>query len=133
MTLTIQDLLEFKRREKDQPTLTEPPANFLDDLFVYIMRVMKEAGPHPATWDTDCEALAAMDLLDDLFTIRRGKVSDSASNTDTETPKHLLPFEAVAWLNLRTAYLTLDAEIRGTIVPRLTASTFKVFFDGKEI
>ena len=51
------------------------PPNFLQDLAEYIPRVQKEAGPHPAQWDADCEALAARELLGDIFRIRRGKLA----------------------------------------------------------
>jgi hypothetical protein len=115
MTLTIHDLTEFRRRERDDPRITTPSPNFLDDLKTYLDKIKQEAGPHPAQWDLDCEALAAMDLVQEIFRIRRSKLARIAElNPDdatTPAPKQLFLFENCAWFGLTATYRLLDKTI----------------------
>lgn len=114
MTLTLPILAEFKRDEKNSPDMIIPPggsANFLTDLKTYLDRVKEEAGPHPAGWDMDCEALAAMELIKDIFEIRRAKLVRAAEHCAPPTPKQMFDFESCAWFGFLSTYKHLDKEI----------------------
>ncbi len=111
MTLTLHDLAEFKRRERDAPGMTEPPANFLEDLKEYLARVKEEAGPHPAAWDMDCEAMAAIEILKEIFDVRRAKLARSAEHCAPPTQRQMFDFESCAWFGLTEKYQLLDKVI----------------------
>ena len=114
MTLTIHTLAEFKRNERNEPGMTIPPPSrdeFLKDLKEYMQRVKEEAGPNPASWDMDCEALAAMDLLKEIFEIRRAKLTRACETCTPPTPKQMFDFESCAWFGFLSTYQHLDREI----------------------
>ncbi len=122
MTLTLETLAEFRRAEKETAEITRPPVNFLPDLKDYLTRVQEEARQPPAMWDPDCEAHAAMDILEDIFRIRRGKLARAAElNPDNATlpsPGNLFEFESCCWFGLTGNYRLLgkvykDLCIRG--------------------
>lgn len=118
MTLTLHDLAEFKRKEKDEPGMVQPPPNakaFLADLKAYMQKVQVEAGPHPAQWDMDCEALAAMDLLQDIFRIRRAKLVRACETCTPPTPRQMFDFESNAWFGFLRVYKMLDRSIENVI------------------
>jgi hypothetical protein len=110
--IILTDLAEFRRQEKETPDLQQPPANFLQDLKEYMARVQEEAGPHPAGWDMECEAIAAMDLLDDIFRIRRAKLAQAAEH-DAQLPvSHMFTFESCAWSGITRKFRLLDEAIK---------------------
>jgi hypothetical protein len=114
MTLTYQILAEFRRAEKESPVMTLPPGGrdaFEKDLPEYLQRIKAEAGPHPATWDPDCEAHAAMDLLKDILEIRRAKLVRAAEFCNPPTFSHQLTFESNAWFGWLDTYKRLDKAI----------------------
>ena len=116
MALTLRDLAEFKRQERDTPGLTPPPANFLENLQVYMKDAQAAAGPRPIEWDIDCEALAAMDLLKDIFEIRRHKLAVSAQHNAPPRPRECFDFEINTWTGLRTVYVKLDECIENVVL-----------------
>lgn len=114
MTLTLSDLIEFRHRELHEPGMVAPQPNsgqFLRDLKEYMDRVKAEAGPEPAAWDQDCEAHAAMDLLQDIFRIRRAKLVRASEHCAPPTPKQMFDFEGCAWFGFLATYKLLDKEI----------------------
>lgn len=111
MTLTLADLSEFRRQEKESAELTPPPANFLPNLKEYMARVQEEAGPHPANWDMECEALAAMDLLEDIFRIRRAKLTQATEHGANPSVSQMLTFESCAYSGIARKYRLLDEAI----------------------
>nr|WP_321349761.1 hypothetical protein [uncultured Methanoregula sp.] len=117
MTLTRSDLAEFRRREKETGALTLPPANFLRDLKILMDTAKAEAGTHPAEWSEYAEIHAIMDLVEDIFRIRRSKLARAAEENrpGESTPpefKTLLPFESNAWYGLTATYHHLDKVLR---------------------
>jgi len=115
MTLTTDDLREFRRREKEIATLTSPPANFLTEIKTLLDQIKEEAGPDPITWSEDADIHAAMDLLEDIFRIRRNKlvrVAELNPSDNTPMPAQLFEWESCAWFGLTTTYRHLDKVIR---------------------
>lgn len=121
MTLTLEILNDWRRAEKDQPALVEPPGGkktFLEELQAYLKQVQEEAGPHPAVWPEDCEAITAREVLEDIFRLRRDKLARAAAlNTpqgdpSMPWPKQLLEFEHDCWFGLTDEYRMLDAVYR---------------------
>lgn len=116
MTLTFQDLVDFRRQEMDNPVMIRPAKNFLQDLKDYMIRVQQEAGPQPVTWDPDCEALAAIAVLEEIFLLRKEKLSICARDNAPPTPDQMFDLEMDAWYGLRRVYETLEKKTRQTIV-----------------
>lgn len=117
MTLTLTDLTNWRALEKDTATMNVPPGGrdqFLKDLPVYLKQVQAEAGEHPAVWPADCEALAAREVLEDIFRIRRDKLARAAALCPDDAtmpwPKQLLPFESCCWFGLTEYYRMIDKE-----------------------
>jgi hypothetical protein len=108
VTLTLHDLAEFRRREMDGPNLVEPPANFLQDLKEYYERTKAAAGPAPINWAMDAEVLAAMDVVQDIFRIRRGKLARAVETCSPPSPKQMFEFESCAWFGFLRVYQLLD-------------------------
>lgn len=135
MTLDIHLLNELKRRETDSPQLQPLPVDFPHHLRGYLHRTQDEAGPHPAAWDADCEALAAMGVLEDLFRARKDKIFALARDEDAP-PAEMLDFEREAWTLMRFACETLDRGIRETIIPKrkvIIEPVLTVTFDGRPV
>lgn len=104
MTLTIHTLNELKKAECNDGCLDTPPGNFLQDLQAYMLKVMEDAGPHPVQWDADCEAFAAIEILEDYFRLRRIKIDMYARDRESPRGGSLLPFEREAYDKLRAAH-----------------------------
>jgi hypothetical protein len=118
MTLTIHDLMEFKRRELDSHSaITQPPPNFLQELKPYMINVQEEAGPHPVEWDANCEALAAIEILEDVFRVRREKLIALARDNENPDAAALLDFETIAWKEMRHVFEELERSARRAIIP----------------
>jgi len=110
MTLSLHDLAEWRRQEKEIPGLCLPPP--LPDIKALRDQLMQEAGPDPRQWDADCEALAAREILEDPFRIRRGKLARACelNPDDASLPavKAMYPFESNIWFHLTEGYRMLD-------------------------
>lgn len=114
MTLTLSLLAEFRRHEKNSPEMTTPPGGrdgFQRDLPELLKQLKEDAGPSPALWDPDCEAFAAMDLLKDIFEIRRAKLVRAAEFCNPIPPSQLLDIENYAWFGWLDTYKRLDRAI----------------------
>jgi hypothetical protein len=105
--IILHDLAEWRRQEKENPAMVQPLP--LQDLTAYMQQVQAAAGPHPAGWDVDCEALAAMTLLDEIFLQRRYKLVLFASANEPPTPKQLYDHELTAWFGFQRVFKDLDA------------------------
>jgi hypothetical protein len=106
--ITLHDLIEWRRRELAEPPMVHPPPP--QDLEKYIQGVMAEAG-HPATWDPECEAFAAMDQIQEIFRIRRSKLTWACETNCTIEPNRLFRFEIIAWDEFQQTYQRLDKAI----------------------
>jgi len=106
--ITIHNLAEWRRREFEEPKLIHPP--IAADLAEYVKRTLEEAG-HPATWDSDCEAHAVMDLIKDIFRIRRSKLTWICETCGELDQSQLMPFEVTAWKDFQQVYSRLDKAI----------------------
>lgn len=92
MTLTLHDLNELRRAERDTGALLRPPTGFLTDLEIYMTLVRADLGDDPLEMDGS-EAVAAATTLEEYFQIRRDKLTVSARDLQGLEAGVLLPFE----------------------------------------
>jgi hypothetical protein len=109
--ITLSHLSEWRRNEKETAILLVPIP--LADLEAYVKKVKEEAGDL-FLQGTDCEAHAALDLIQDTMQIRRAKLARAAElnpHADPPSPKTLYDFESCCWFALTEGYRYLDEAI----------------------
>jgi len=113
MTLTLSDLTEWRRQEKDHYRIIVPPDQ--KDIRALLDQLLKDAGPDPLQLGEDCDYFTARELLEDIFRLRRDKLARAAelNATDIAPPDwgSLTPFEKEIWFSLTEAYRRLDYAI----------------------
>jgi len=116
MTLSLPALRDWQNRERDTPgDLTMPPVppeEFAEAWKAYLAEQrQKDGDEHGIIIDQDAEVYAAMDVLDNIFEMRRAKIASKTEanpNGNPPTVRHEFRFESEAWFGLTDKYRRLD-------------------------
>lgn len=117
MTLTLHDLNEMRRAERDNGALLRPPVAFLADLEIYMTLVRADLSDDPLEMDGS-EAVAAAATLEEYFQIRRDKLAVSARDLQGLEAGVLLPFERDVYAVMMKTHEDLIAFAHRAINPK---------------